>query len=72
MTAIRPLILFIVAALVQLGTLSPEFAAVIEANADAIVSGILALWALIAYRRNKKASLYAQEGSGALTSRRVP
>lgn len=63
MTALRPLILFIVAALVQLGTLSPEFAAVVEANADGIVSGILAVWAIVAWNRNRNASSYAQESA---------
>lgn len=66
MTRIRPLLLFVVALLVQVGFLSPEFAALVEANADAIITGILALWSLIAFLRNRKAATYVQEGSRAL------
>lgn len=54
MTQLRPFILLIGSVLTGLGILPPEAEAYIEANADAILSGVLALWGLIALLRNRK------------------
>lgn len=54
MQAIRPFVLALIALLSGAGFISPEVAAVLEANAVPIIAGGSALWAVIAFLRNRK------------------
>lgn len=54
MTKWRPLVLAIIAALSALGILPQGLKEVVEANADAVVAGVLGLWAIVAWLRNRK------------------
>lgn len=51
---IRPIVLALLAALAAFGWISPELRAVVEQNADAIIAGILAAWAVVAHLRNRR------------------
>jgi hypothetical protein len=56
-TQLRPIVLAILSVLVQIGVVSQEFSAVIADNSSAIISGVFAVWAIIAWRRNRKEGL---------------
>lgn len=48
---IRAVVIAIVGALVGFGWLPPDAEQVIAENADAIIGGVLGLWAIVAYFR---------------------
>lgn len=51
---IRPIVLAILAALSAFGWISPDLKALVESNADAVLAGVLAAWAIIAHFRNRR------------------
>lgn len=61
---LRPIVLALVAAIASFGWISPDLHAVIEANANAVIVGGLALWAIIAHRRNRKDAKAATTAAG--------
>lgn len=51
---LRPALLAVLSLLTVAGVLPPELKAAIEANADAVIAGVMAAWAITAAIRNRK------------------
>lgn len=51
---LRPLVLAFLALLSAMGWISPDLKQLVEANADTLLAGVLAAWAIIAHLRNRK------------------
>jgi hypothetical protein len=61
MTYLRPTLMFCTAALVATGVLPDTATEYMEANADAIIAGLIGVWGLVALIRNRKEARHAAE-----------
>lgn len=54
-SSLRPIILALLAALSAVGFISPEVRDIIANNADAILTGVFAVWAVVEHLLHRKA-----------------